>query len=511
VPVLNALLPSRGQSRATACANIPDAMSEEHRREDTLDLPDSELRALFHGAEHLARREIDATRSGPVFESSLSAASVRALLEAEQRLPVDGEPVGVVLERCSAILAAGRRTAPTFFGYVQSPSSPVGVAADLLAAAADQNVTSWRSAPAATELELVTIRWLGQFIRFSDDAEGLLLGGGSAANLTALLWALRAQTSPGVDRRLLVVYASQEAHFSVAKAAEVLGTTFCPIAVDAARRLDVASLAETVAADRAAGRVPLCVVATAGSTTTGAVDPLGEIAVVTAEHRLWLHVDGAYGAPAASVDAQRHLFSGIEHADSVAIDAHKWLYAPLDCGALLVRRRTLGEAAASWSPNADYVRVLTDDSGEEFAFWDHGLELSRRFRALKLWMMFRHHGARRIAAAIEGDIELARYMAERVRASDELELLAEPSLSICCFRHRPPELDEGALDAHNERLLAVLQHDGAVYLSNAMLDGRFALRACITNFRTTRRDVDRTLEVVRTIGSREESRRNSVG
>jgi aromatic-L-amino-acid/L-tryptophan decarboxylase len=487
-------------------------MDEAHLREDTLDLADGELQALFDGAERLARHEIDATRSGPVFEGTPSAARVRALLEGEQRVPLEGEPLAFVLERCGAILAAGRRTAPTFFGYVQSPASPVGVAADLLASAADQNVTSWRSAPAATELELLTIRWLGQFVRFSDDAEGLLLGGGSAANLTALLWALRTQTSPGADRRALVVYASHEAHFSAAKAAEVLGTSFHPIAVDGRRRLDVRALTDAIAADRAGGREPLCVVATAGSTSTGAVDQIGEIALVTAEHNLWLHVDGAYGAPAASVDSQHHLFSGIEHADSVAIDAHKWLYAPLDCGALLVRRGR-HQRAASWSGDADYVRVLAGDPGEEFAFWDHGLELSRRFRALKLWMIFRHYGARRIAAAIEGDIAMARHMADRVLACKDLELLADPGLSICCFRHRPPTVEQSALDSHNERLLKLLQHEGSVYLSNVTVDGHFGLRACITNYRTTRRDVDRTLEVVRALGSQigEGSRADGVG
>jgi glutamate/tyrosine decarboxylase-like PLP-dependent enzyme len=256
-------------------------------------------------------------------------------------------------------------------------------------------------------------------------------------------------------------------------------------------------LREVIAADSVSGRQPFCVVATAGTTATGAIDPVGEIASLAREWGLWLHVDGAYGAPAAAVPSQRRLFTGLQLADSLCIDAHKWLYAPLDCGALLLRQ---GAAQFSLESDREYVRVLAANPAEQFVFWDHGLELSRRFRALKLWMIFRYHGARKIAAAIAEDIEMAAYMAAEIRRSDDLELLTEPSLSICCFRHRPPELDEPELDSHNERLLGVLQREGSVYLSNANVSGRFALRACITNFRTTPRDVDRTLEVVRALG-----------
>jgi glutamate/tyrosine decarboxylase-like PLP-dependent enzyme len=471
-------------------------MSEDRRR-ITLDLPANELDALLLGAQELAKRELSAAHDGPVFETPPTAADVRQLLTSELELPLEGEQVKPLLERCARIMAAGRRTAPTFFGYVLSPAAPVGVAADLVASAANQNVTAWRSSPAATELELLTIRWLGQFVGFSDDATGVLLSGGSAANLTALVRALRERSTPETDRRSLVVYASQEAHFSVAKAAEVVGVRLRTIAVDEHWRMDVDALGRTIEEDRSAGLEPFCVVATAGTTSTGAVDPVDEI--VGAAAGLWVHVDGAYGLPAAAVPSHRELFSGVEAADSVAIDAHKWLYAPLDCGVLLFKtfHPLTGHPA---SDGAAYLRVLADDERERFAFWDHGLELSRRFRALKLWMIFRFHGARKIAAAIANDIEMAAYMADQVRRSGDMQLLAEPSLSICCFRHRPPTLAEEHLDAHNERLLALLQRDGAVYLSNAKLRGSFALRACITNFRTTRSDVDRAIDRVRNIG-----------
>jgi aromatic-L-amino-acid/L-tryptophan decarboxylase len=471
-------------------------MSDPDRRDASLDLTAEDFRALLAGVTALAEQEVAAAQSGPVFGRPPSAVEVDRMVGADRALPADGESVEDLLAACATVLAAGRRTTPTFFGYVQSPPAPVGVAADLLASAADQNLTSWRSGPAAAAVEHQTLRWLGEFVGFDEAATGILVSGGSAANLTALLVALRAVTGPDDDRRTMRVYASAETHFSVAKAARALGVGLAPVAVDGDRRLDPAALRTAIASDRAAGLLPICVVANAGTTSTGAVDPLDAVATIAADAGVWLHVDGAYGAPAAADPACRQLFAGLHRADSLCIDAHKWLYAPVDCSALLVHdatatARTFGAGAG------DYVRILATQPTETFAFWDHGLELSRRFRALKLWATLRFHGARRLAAAIGEDIRLAAHLAELVAAAEDFELLAGPGLSICCFRHAPPHVDEPALDAHNERILQALQRDGRVYLSNATIDGRFALRACITNFRTTRADVERVLAVVR--------------
>src|SRR3954468_1460576 len=470
-------------------------MRDPDRRDTSLDLTADALRGLRAGVLALAEQELGAVRSGPVFERPPSAVEVDRVIGAHRGLPVEGESVDDLLAACAAVLAAGRRTTPAFFGYVQSPAAPVGVAADLLASAADQNVTSWRSSPAAAAVEQQTLRWLGEFVGFDREATGILVSGGSSANLTALLVALRAVADPDADRRAMRVYASAETHFSVAKAATALGVGFEPVPVDGDRRLDPAALRDASAADRAAGLVPICVVANAGTTATGAVDPLDAVAAVATDEELWMHVDGAYGAPAAADPASRPLFAGLHRADSVCIDAHKWLYAPVDCSALLLHdaaatRRAFGAEAD------DYVRVLATEAAETFAFWDHGLELSRRFRALKLWATLRFYGARRLAAAIGEDIRLAAHLAQLVTAAEDFELLAGPGLSICCFHHAPAHVDEDALDAHNERVLHELQRDGRVYLSNATIDGRFALRACITNFRTTRADVERVLAVV---------------
>ena len=475
-------------------------MRKSDRRDVSLDPTAEDLRALLAGVTALVEQEIDAARSGPVFESPPSAVDVDRRVGADRALPVDGESVEELLAACAAVLAGGRRTTPAFFGYVQSPPAPVAVVADLLASAADQNLTSWRSGPAAAAVELQTLRWLGEFVGFDAAATGILVSGGSAANLTALLVAMRTVTGADEDRRAMRVYASAETHFSVAKAAQALGIGLAPIAVDSDRRLDPAALRNAVAGDRAAGLLPICVVANAGTTSTGAVDPLDAVADVTAEAGVWLHVDGAYGAPAAADPACRPLFSGLHRADSLCIDAHKWLYAPVDCSALLLHDAA-ATARAFGARADDYVRILATQPAETFAFWDHGLELSRRFRALKLWAILRFHGARRLAAAIGEDVRLAAHLAQLVADAEDFELLAGPGLSICCFRHAPAHLDEPALDAHNERILQALQRDGRVYLSNATIDGRFALRACITNFRTTRADVERVLEVVRELAA----------
>jgi glutamate/tyrosine decarboxylase-like PLP-dependent enzyme len=368
------------------------------------------LRALVAGVTDLVEREVTAARSGPVFERPPSTMEVDRIVDSERALPADGESVQELLAACAAVLGAGRRTTPGFFGYVQSPPAPVAVAADLLASAADQNVTSWRSGPAATAVEHQTLRWLGEFVGFDAAASGILISGGSAANLTALLVAVRAATAPDDDRRTMRVYASAETHFSVAKAASAIGVGLVPVAVDSARRLDPAALRTAIASDRAAGLLPICVVANAGTTSTGAVDPLDAVATVAADAGVWLHVDGAYGAPAAADPTSRRLFAGLHRADSLGIDAHKWLYAPVDCSALLVHDPA-ATARAFGAGADDYVRVLATQPAETFAFWDHGLELSRRFRALKLWATLRFHGSRRLAAAIGEDIRLATHLA----------------------------------------------------------------------------------------------------
>jgi glutamate/tyrosine decarboxylase-like PLP-dependent enzyme len=394
---------------------------------------------------------------------------------------------------------------PRMFGYVQSPGTPVAAFADLLASTLNANLTAWRSAPAAVEIERLTIDWIRQILGFNPEASGLFVSGASMANLAALAVARQAQESaPG---RALRIYASSETHYSIAKAAALLGIgrgNVCRIGVDESFKIRVDELERSIAADRAAGHLPFCVVANAGTVNTGAVDPLSEMRALADRHGLWLHVDGSYGAFAILAPTVSDLFAGIAQADSVALDPHKWLYLPVDVGCVIYRDPE--KARATFAHEADYTRVIgREGPSEAFAFWDYGPELSRRFRALKVWMLLKSVGLQSLGEAIESNIACARHLRSLVQASDDFEMVAPVELSIFCFRYLPTlfcDATPEAIDAFNERLLVSLQEDGSSYLSNTMIGGRFALRGCVLNYRTTVRDMEILLDDLRRVAKR---------
>lgn len=487
-------------------------------RASSLDISDDAMRQLASSVTALVADYFARVSELPVFPDT-SADEVAAELSAE--LPQEGETLERLLADCRAIINASRHNGhPRFFGYVASPSTPVGAFADLITSTLNQNVTSWRSAPAATQVEQTVVRWLASLIGYGEGAHGLLTSGGSMANLNALFIAHRAQAQGDASHKGLwnagapmTIYASDQIHLSIPKAADVLGIGRDQVRIlksDTRYRLDLRNLRERLEADRREGLRPFCVVASAGTVNTGAVDPLAEIARVAEEYDLWFHVDGAYGAPGALDTAKRGLFAGLERADSVSLDPHKWLYAPVDCGCLLFRDPARVRAAFTAS-EADYIKVHEETDAESFAFWDYGIELSRRFRALKIWMALRYYGAWRISAAISEDNALAQYLAERISAAEDFELLAPVELSICCFRYVPPDVRRQLqsaneaektqinveLDQLNARIMHAVQRGGRAYLSNATLRGTYGLRACITNFRTTRADIDATLNILR--------------
>jgi glutamate/tyrosine decarboxylase-like PLP-dependent enzyme len=363
------------------------------------------------------------------------------------------------------------------------------------------NATAWRSGPAAAEVEHVAINWMKEMLGYPKDSIGLFVSGGSMANFAALAAARSAKAPGNVMRdglaatRPMCLYLSEEAHFSIAKAAGMLGlgeSWVRHVNTDDRFQLDLRHLESLVAADRAAGRLPFCVVASAGTTATGAVDPIADIAAFARRQDLWLHVDAAYGGPAALAPSVRHLFAGIELADSVALDPHKWLYLPMGTGSVLYRDPATARAA--FAHGAEYTRTIGLERDEAFAFWDYGPELSRPFRALELWFLMKYAGARRIAEAIERNIACAKYFERLVKSSSDFEMLAPVELSIFCFRYKNAK---GDLNALNETILIALQKAGSSYLSNANLRGQFALRGCVLNYRTTEQDMDRLLEDVR--------------
>ena len=393
---------------------------------------------------------------------------------------------------------------PRFFGYVASPGGPVNAAGALLEATLNVNATAWRSGPAAAEVEHTAIGWMKEILGYPASAAGLFTSGGSMANFAALAAARSAKAPGNIVRDGLMgsgpamcLYASRESHFSIAKAAGMLGlgeANVHEVPTDGRFQMDVAALESRIAADRAAGMLPFCVVANAGSTATGAVDPIAAIGEVARRHDLWFHVDAAYGGFAALAPSVRHLFAGMETADSIALDPHKWLYLPVGCGCVLYRRPET--ALAAFRHDADYTRPIGVERDEAFAFWDYGPELSRPFRALQIWLWVKFAGADALGRAIEHNTACARHLEHLVNESVDFEMLAPVVLSIFCFRYRPRGF-AGDLNALNERILVVLQRDGSSYLSNALLGGRFALRGCVLNYRTMMRDMEVLLDDVR--------------
>ena len=401
------------------------------------------------------------------------------------------------LDDLTAVVALSRPPSPRFFGYVLGSGEPVAAVGDLLASVLNQNVTAWRSAPAAVTIERVVVRWLAESLGCSGFV-GSLTGGGSSANLMALAMAREAR-APANERGVRpggVVYASSEVHMSIPKALGLLGLgheALRTVPVDQAFRIQVDALEQAILADLAAGRRPIAVVASAGTVNTGAVDPLKAIAEVAKRHGLWMHVDGAYGALAAL--AAPEMFAGMELADSISLDAHKWLYQPLDCGCLLYRDASAARSA--FSHTGDYTRSLLEDPVERFSFFEESMELSRRFRALKLWLSLRYHGMAAFRSSIRTDLELARRLADAIDSRPELERLAPVSLSAVCFRHRGrAEMAEAEVDRFNQDLLLRVIRRGRVYVSNATLRGRFSLRACIVNHRSSAADVDAVVDEV---------------
>lgn len=405
-------------------------------------------------------------------------------------LPEHGIDAVEGLDVASAILDASiAQPRPRYLAYVGSSGLEIGVLGDALMSCHDVNVAV--TAGGADLVERQVLRWVAEFVGFGASG-GVTASGGTIANLTALT-AAREHAAPGVRRtgmgdRRLALYCSAEAHYSIVRAAEVLGLgaeAVRPIPLGAHRAMDAAACAAAIDADRAAGITPMAVVATAGTTLTGAVDPLAELGPVCALRGVWLHVDGAYGLPAAATPTAGPLFTALDRVDSATVDAHKWLFVPKACSILLVRDPLALRAA--FAHREAYIPHVEEEAAHAV---DQTLEYSRPLRALKLWLAFTVHGAAAVRAAIERNLAQARLLADLIDADDELELVTEPILSAVCFRHR---------GVANGTLVTALQADARVFLAGAHVDGVDCLRACFVNFRTTDADVHETVHVVKDV------------
>ena len=414
--------------------------------------------------------------------------------------PQDGQEFEAIVERLErdVLPFVSRGDHPGFFAFIPSCGTWPGALGDFVASACNVYAGSWMESAGPTQLELEVLSWFKDWIGYPALAGGILVGGGSAANLTAL--ACARESLAGAMSADLVGYVCDQGHSSLGRAARVLGFRPEQIRVlphDADFRLDPRTVAAAMDADARAGRRPLFVAATAGTTNTGSIDPLDELATLCEQRSVWLHVDAAYGGFAGLTERGRALLRGIERADSVTLDPHKWLYQPYECGALLVRDDHTLRAAFQMTP--DYLQDSVE-ADEEVNLCDRGVQLSRSSRALKVWLSLQYFGARAFREAIDRSLDLAQHVCDRVRADPDLELMAPPSLGIVCFRRRFADVasDDDDADRRNAALVAGLERSGLGLISSTVLRGRYALRVCVLNHTTAQADVDRVMDFFET-------------
>ncbi|MET0884499.1 MAG: aminotransferase class I/II-fold pyridoxal phosphate-dependent enzyme [Acidimicrobiales bacterium] len=444
---------------------------------DPLGLGPEEMRRLGYWVVDQVVDHITEIGDGPALRSD-SPDRLLALLGGP--VPTEpGDPQAAMATLVEVALATMQHTDhPRFFTRVPGPSSYPAVLGEWLGTGFQAIAASWGGGAGPTAVELIVLDWLRTLLRLPDGAEGILLSGGSMANLTGLM-AARHEVGDGV------VYLSDQTHSSIGRG--LAATGFAEIRLlptDDRLRLGIDAVLRAVADDRAAGHRPAIVVATAGTTNTGAVDPLPELADLCAAEGLWLHVDGAYGAPAALAPSGRSVLAGLERADSVVLDPHKWLFQPYDIGVLLVRRP--GALERAFTMNPEYLADIVADT-DEVDLRSRSLELSRRARALKLWLTFRTYGSERIGQAIERGIASAEHVASVLAADPAWEIVTPAQLGIVTFAR------VGASDAQHVRAAADLTEDGFAAVSTTTLRGRAVLRLCTINPRTTEADLDETL------------------
>ena len=483
------------------------------QRNTPINLPGEEFRKLGHALVDRIAEFYDSLPERPVTRAP-TPQEVRALL-GDTDLPEDGTDPARLLDRVAPLLfrQSLHNGHPKFLGYITSSAAPLGALGDLLAAAVNSNVGAWDLSPVASEIERQTIRWIADFIGYPTDCGGIMVSGGNMANLIGFYAARKAKTSWEIretglyaQNKPLAVYASDATHTWIQKAADLSGIgtdNIRWIASDNRQRMKIGELEKQIVADRKDGRLPFLAVGTAGTVSTGTVDPLAGIAAICKSHDLWFHVDGAYGAPAAALPDASEDLRGLALADSIALDPHKWLYAPLEAGCTLVRSPKHLSDAFSFHP--EYYRFDDEDGDPRMNFYEYGVQNSRGFRALKVWLNLAAIGRKGYVDMLSEDISLAQRLYDAAAEHSELEAFTR-ELSITTFRYRPADLAspseavENYLNELNEKLLSRIQRGGEAYVSNAVLDGRMLLRSCVVNFRTSADDIDALPEIVTRLG-----------
>ncbi len=397
---------------------------------------------------------------------------------------------------------------PYMYAYVMAGGSQMSIIADKLASTINQNVGKWHLAPALSEIEKRVVQWAGQMMYYSSDAKGVLVSGGSAANLTGLTVARNVFFEKEEIRKKglfglkpFTAYASTEIHSCIDKSIDELG-----IGTDHLRKIQVnedftinlSALEETIKGDIDSGFTPFCIIGSAGTVNTGAIDDLEGLAAIAEKYQLWFHIDGAYGGLASTLDSVRDHYSGIEKADSLAVDFHKWLYQSFEAGCLLVKdwetlRRT-------YFKKASYLDTSLEEIGR-LDFNEHYFQLSRSGKALKIWMSIKSYGIERIKRMIQKDIDLTHYLADQIEASEDFQLMSKSELAVTCFRYVKDLDSELEIEHFNQQLIPALEKDGRVFITGTKLNGQFVIRACLINHRMHEGTVDYLIEVIRDVAA----------
>ena len=470
---------------------------------EKLDLGSDEMRQMGYQVIDSLIDYYETRADRPVAEP-LDFEALEAILT--EPLPYTGTDWRDALEQFQrqVVDSSNRVDHPRFFAYIPLANNFVSVMADALAAGYNIFNAVWLQGPGATQIERLTVDWLRQIFGFPAEAGGTFVSGGSVANLTGL--AVARQITLGGDMRDAVAYCSDQIHFAISRGLRVLG--FAPqqlrvIGSDEGFRLSIALLREAIAADRAAGKRPFCVIATAGTTNSGAVDPLDALADLCEQEDLWLHVDGAYGAPAMLTEKGKRLLKGLERVDSLALDAHKWLFQPIECGVVLVRDRR-------WLPLTfkETSEVLKDvqSEGEELNFMYQGIQLTRQFRALKLWMSFKVFGLDAISSAIAAGFDNAELAETLLREAGCWEIVTPAQMAIVTFRYRPASRDDKLANRITHDLVGRLLEDGYAFASGTQLREKTVMRMCANNPRTTAADLRRTIRLMGQLAAELEAR-----
>lgn len=472
-----------------------------------LDMSPSEFRKHGHAVIDWIADYLDKPDEWPVLPN-VRPGDVRAGLP--QSPPPRGESMDRILGDFQQLIvpAMTHWNHPAFMAYFANSSTGAGVLGEALTAALNVNAMLWRTSPAATELELLTLDWLRQMLGLPSEFFGAIADTASSNTLYALSAAREMHPELGIREKgmaareglpRIFVYCSEEAHSSVDKAVMTLGfglAALRKIPTDEHLRMSAKALAETIDGDRRAGAIPLAVVATVGTTSTTAVDPVPAIAAICGREQAWLHVDASYGGVAAILPEKRHVFDGCDHADSLVVNPHKWLFTPMDCSVLYTRRPDLLKRAFQHVP--EYLQAGNEEGVVNLM--DYGISLGRRFRALKLWFVIRQFGVEGLKSLIGEHIRIARRLAEWVDADPELERLSDVEFSTVVFRHRPSGMAASKLDEHNARLLERVNATREVYLSHTRVRGSYALRVAIGNIHTTEAHVRRAFDLIKEAG-----------